>query len=120
MLSTKSRQLASGFCAWPVRRKTFAAGTQLKNLAPAAIRLARKTAAAAVPEYQPVAPVCPMLARHQLHQIELNFFRVFVFRETKPLRQPDHVGVHHDSFVLMERIAQHLVGGLAPDTWQRI
>src|SRR6266568_4795521 len=63
---------------------------------------------------EPVAPVCPMLARHQLHQIELNFFRVFVFRETKPLRQPDHVRVHYDSFILMKRIAQYHIAVLRP------
>ena len=67
---------------------------------------------------EPVTPVGPMLTRHQLHQIELNFFRVFVFRETKPLRQPDHVRVHYDPFVPMKRIAQYHIGGLTPDAWQ--
>ena len=65
-------------------QKNLPAGTQLENLAPAAIRLACITTAAPMPD-EPVTPVCPMFARHQLHQIELDLFRVLVFRETKPL-----------------------------------
>jgi hypothetical protein len=69
---------APGQCA-----KNFAAGTQVKNPAPAAIRFARVTAAAAVPD-EPVTPVRPMLARDELHQIDLDLFRIFVLCQTKP------------------------------------
>src|SRR5262249_25958263 len=63
----------------------LSAGTKLEHLAPAAIGLARITTAAPVPD-EPVTPVCPMLARHELHQIELNLHRILLFRQAKPLR----------------------------------
>src|SRR5205814_5984472 len=47
-------------------QENFPAGTELEYFAPAAVRLARIATAAPVPD-QPVTPVCPMLARHELH-----------------------------------------------------
>jgi len=60
-------------------QENLSAWTELKHFAPAAVRLARIATAAPVPD-QPVTPVCPMLARHELHQVELNLYRVLVFR----------------------------------------
>src|SRR5262245_4644570 len=56
-------------------QKDFPAGAKLEHFAPAAIRFARITPAAPVPN-EPVTPVCPVLARHELHQIELNLHRI--------------------------------------------
>ena len=53
-------------------QKNFAARTKSENFAMPAIRLARETAPPSVPD-EPVTPVRPMLARHQLHQIALDF-----------------------------------------------
>src|SRR5262249_19100280 len=55
------------------------AWTKLENFASAAVGLARIAAAAPVPD-EPVAPVCPMLARDELHQVELNLHRILLFR----------------------------------------
>ncbi len=60
-------------------QEKFAARTEPENLAVGAIRLARVTAAASVPD-QPVTPVRPVLARDELHQIALNLFGMFLFR----------------------------------------
>jgi hypothetical protein len=46
-----------------------------------------------------------MLARNQLHQITLDLFRILVFRQAKPLRQPDHVRVDHNPDILVKGIA---------------
>ncbi len=48
-----------------------------------------------------------MLASYELHQITLDLFRVLVFRQAKPLGQPDHMRVHYDPFVFSKRVAQH-------------
>ena len=63
----------------PRPQKGFSAGAELENLAPAAVRIPRITTASSVPD-EPVTPVCPMLARYQLHQIELNLHRILLFR----------------------------------------
>ena len=47
-------------------QKNLAAGAEAKNLAVRAIRLARITATAAVPD-EPVAPICPMLEIGRAH-----------------------------------------------------
>src|SRR6476619_5305913 len=93
-------------------QENFAARAESKNLTVRAIRLARVTAAAAMPD-EPMTPVCPMLARHELHQIQLDLHRVLVLRQAKPLRQADHVCVHHDAFVFVKGIAQYYVRRLA-------
>lgn len=67
---------------------------------------------------QPVAPVRPMFARNELHQIALDFSRVFVFRQAEPLRQTDHVRVYHDAVVLMKRVAQYDIRRLATNAGQ--
>ena len=84
-----------GSRSWPSRRggssifgrlqglasaqEAFPAKTELEHLAPAAVRLARIATAAPVPD-EPVTPVCPMRARNELHQIELNLYRILLFR----------------------------------------
>jgi hypothetical protein len=85
-------------------QKDFAARAEPKNLAVRTIRLACITAAAAVPD-EPVTPVCPMLAGHEPHQILFDFFGILVLRQTKTLRQSDHVCIHHNAYVFMERVA---------------
>jgi hypothetical protein len=65
-------------------QENFAAGTEPKNFAVGTIRLARVTATTSMPD-EPVTPVRPMLARHELHQIELDLYWVLVFRQAKPL-----------------------------------
>ena len=72
------------------------------------IGFAREAAAAAVPD-QPVAPVRPMLFRHELHQVLLDFFRVGLARNPKSMREPDHVGVDDDSLVFMKGVAENHV-----------
>jgi hypothetical protein len=85
-------------------QKNFAAGTEPKNLTVRTIRLTRVTATPAVPD-EPVTPICPVLTRHELHRILFDFFGILVLRQTKPLRQSDHVRIHHNAYVFMERIA---------------
>ena len=68
---------------------------------------------------EPVTPVCPMLARHELHQIALDFFRVFLVSQAKPLRQPDDMRVHDDAIVFPKRVAQHNIRRLAAYAGQR-
>ena len=60
-------------------QEDLAAGTELEYFAPAAVRLARVATAAPVPD-EPMTPVRPMLARHELDQIQLNLYRVVLFR----------------------------------------
>jgi len=60
-------------------QEELAAGTELEYFAPAAVRLARVAAAAPMPN-EPVTPICPMLARHELNQIKLNLYGVSLFR----------------------------------------
>ena len=67
----KVQAISGGFSALPSAQEDLPAGTELEHFAPAAVRLARIATAAPVPD-QPVTPVCPMLTRHELHQIELN------------------------------------------------
>jgi len=71
-----------GSRSWPSRREgssifgrlqllagaqeAFPAKTELEHFAPAAVRLARIATAAPVPN-EPVTPICPMRARHELH-----------------------------------------------------
>src|SRR5216684_8535343 len=74
--------LTTGLFRFFARRpsqKDFAARTQLKHFAVGAIRFARITTPPSVPD-QPMTPVRPVLTRHQLHQIALDLFRVFVLR----------------------------------------
>jgi hypothetical protein len=56
---------------------------------------------------QPVAPIRPVLARDQLHQIALDLFRILMFGQAQPLRQSDNVRVYNDAFIFSECVAQH-------------
>src|SRR5262249_45257378 len=87
-------------------QENFAAGTQLENFAPAAVRFSSVTTAAPVPD-QPVTPVCPMLARDKLHQIELDLHRVLLSRQAEPLRETDHVRVYNDAHVFVKCVTQN-------------
>src|SRR5207244_8386343 len=60
-------------------QENFAARAKLEHFAVCAIRFARVTPAPPMPD-EPVAPVRPMFSRHQLHQVLLDFFGVFLFR----------------------------------------
>jgi hypothetical protein len=67
---------------------------------------------------EPVTPVCPMLGRDQLHQVELDLHRVLVFCQAKPLRETNYVRVHYDAFVFMKGVAQHHVRSFTPNAGQ--
>src|SRR6266404_1432997 len=88
--------------------KLLSARAKTKNLAVMAIGFARETAPAPVPD-EPVAPVRPMFARDQLHQVLLDLFRIGLARDPKPAGEPNDVSIHDDAFVLPERIPQHHV-----------
>src|SRR5260370_25978369 len=103
------RTAVSGFRGLARSQKNFAARAQPKNLTLTAIGFTCKTAAPPVPD-EPVTPVCPTLARHELHQIALDFFWVLVFCQAEPLRQADHVRVHHDPFVFFKVISWYDIG----------
>ena len=60
-------------------QEDLATGTELEYFALAAVRLARVATAAPVPD-EPMTPVRPVLARHELDQIQLNFYGVVLFR----------------------------------------
>ena len=113
--SLRGRSL--GILRLPGSQKNLAAGTELENFTTAAIRLTRITSAAPVPD-EPVTPVSPMLAGHELHQIALDFFCVLVLRQAQPLRETDDMRVHHDAFILVEGVAQHHVCSLTSDPRQ--
>ena len=63
--------------ASPLRIKTFPLGTKPQDFAVMAIRAPRETAPPPVPD-EPVAPVRPVLARHELHQVAFDLFRIGV------------------------------------------
>ena len=67
---------------------------------------------------QPMAPIRPMLFRHELHQIELDLLRIFFFGQAKALRQTDHVRVHDDPFVYAECVSQNNIRRFPTDTGQ--
>ena len=67
---------------------------------------------------EPVTEQRPLLLRHERHQIPLNFLRRLLPCQSEPLRQPCDVGVHDDTNVDAERVAQNDVGRLAPDAAQ--
>ena len=69
---------------------------------------------------EPVTPVRPMLARHELRQIALDFFRVLMLCQSEPLRETDDMRVHHDPFIFMKGIPQHNVRSFAANAWQRV
>ncbi len=64
---------------FPDPQENFAGGAKTEHFATATVRLARVTTAAPVPD-EPVAPVCPMLAWHELHEIQLDLHRILMFR----------------------------------------
>ena len=76
-ISVKQRK-SGGFARLACAQKNLPAGAEPKNLTLTAIRLARETPSASVPN-EPMTPVRPMLARDQFHQVLLNFLRVFLF-----------------------------------------
>jgi hypothetical protein len=57
----------------------------------------------------------PALLGHQVHQVELNFYRVLLAREPQALGDPAYMGVHHQARDA-EGVAQDDVGRLAADT----
>ena len=52
-----------------------------------------------------------------LHQIELDFNRVFMGRQSKATRNSAHMGIHHNPWNT-ESGAQNDVGGFTPNTGQ--
>jgi len=79
-----------------------------------AIRLARVTAAAAMPD-EPVAEQQPVFLRQKFHQREFDFFRRPLRDQPQPVRQSHRVRVHDDANDHVERVAEDDVRRLAPD-----
>src|SRR5262245_3924003 len=98
---------ACGVCSY-LHSETRANGL---DFAMRAVRLARKTTPAAMPD-EPVAEQSPLLARHQVHQVLLDFFRRLLPCQTKPRRKPRHVRINHDTDVNIKCISQDDVRGL--------
>src|ERR1022692_2079445 len=79
-----------------------------------AIRPARVAAPPSVPD-EPVAEQRPLIARHELHQLLLDFFRLRFFRQTETVREARDVRVHDHSDVDAKRISQNDVCGFSSD-----
>ena len=65
-----------------------------------------------------MAPVRPVLPRHQLHQVLFDFFRVGLAGESQPMGKPRYMRVDHDSFLLCECVAQNNVRCFPADARQ--
>ena len=68
------------------------------DLAPRAVRLPRDASAPAMPD-QPVAEECPILLRHELHQVRLDLLWRRFLGEPEAAAQALHVRVHHHAHV---------------------
>src|SRR5205823_9248180 len=66
-------------------------------------------------EDQRVREPGPLVARHQPHQVSLDFHGIRLTCEAEQGGQALHVCVHHDPFVLPEPGAEYHVRGLAAD-----
>src|ERR1035438_1792577 len=89
-------------------------GTKFCDFTVPAVRLARGAAPASVPD-EPMAEQRPLPARHELHQLPLDFFRLRFFRQTKTVREPRDVRVHDNSDVDAKSISQNDVCGFSSD-----
>src|SRR5450759_2566308 len=76
------------------------------------IRLARVATSPSVPD-EPVAEQRPLLARHELHQLLLDFFRVRFLRQMETVRESLDVRVHDNADVDAERISKTAVRGFS-------
>ena len=68
------------------------------------------TTTAAVP-YQPMTEISPIALRYELHQLELNFIRVFLTGKAEALSQTPDVGIDYNASVNIERIPKNYIGG---------
>src|SRR4028118_2432679 len=92
-------------------------GAEVVHYAVLAGRLAGLADTAAVQD-QEVREDRPVPLRDRLHEVPLYLLRVVVGGEPEPVGEPPDVGVDHDALVDPEGVAEHHVGGLAPDAWQ--
>jgi hypothetical protein len=66
-------------------------------------------------KYEKVREERPILSWEQRHQVLLDLDRISLPREAEPVADSRDVGVDDDTFVFMERVVEHDVGGLAAD-----
>jgi hypothetical protein len=64
---------------------------------------------------EPVAPDRPVLARHQLHQLLLDFFRIRLAGKAQPMGKPHDVCIDDDALVFVESIPEHHICSLPSD-----
>ena len=68
-------------------------------------------------EYKLVGKFGPLGLRHQVHQIEFDFYRITVGGQAQSLGDPTDVSIHDNSGDT-ERVAQNDIGGFATNTRQ--
>src|SRR5690242_20049609 len=121
-LPGKFRSAAAPAAALRLRLRVPFAGDELRprgaireERALVALWFARLADRPAVVDEQ-VRPHRPVVLRDDLHQILLDLHRVDeVVRQAEPIRDASDVRVYGDADVLVERVAEDDVGGLATD-----